>query len=858
MGRGHAGNLLVAIFLSLLPHSISLAAAPAGQTARRYQAQWVWCKPKSPTPFQFARFRKTITLDARPAKAMAYVAADTFYRLWINGRLVMHGPARSSRGHATVDPVEVAEHLGSGENRLMIEVFHGVCPFEALAQSPGLLCEVEAELAGTKTTLAATDATWEAAEITAWSRESLKFNYQRGWVEEFDARRTLEEEPQPATVLGRAGVAPWRQVDMRDVPLPAPLVQVRPTSVMAVQRGDGFAADFHGPETRIEPKAEWDKKSEWFRRLHTEHLKADPSAATGPEALTQKGRGDMVLHGDGASAAFDMGRGYEGFVGFEVSGKAGQQVEIAWADRLDAEGSVRPCVQTGRNAIRYVLREGRQSFLAFTPQFIRYVRIEHRGPGDVTVHRLGATEFRFPMEPKGSFACSDDGLNRVYQAARWTAALNTLDTYMDCPHRERNAMYGVEGYWMQKAVYPMFGDTSVSRRCIRSGADSVNDDEGTAGPPDLVHIAYPMHLKYFNTVIPTQPLFWVLHMGLYERCSGDAGFLREILPVVRRNLAAMDAWRNSDGLLESIPCWMFFDYADIRTDGASVALNAVYARTMDEMARLERLVGDPSRAVEMEKRAGQVRGAINRLCPGETFYPDVLFRTDKKELTPSPQACETTQYHVLWCRVPPPEREQRMWRALRDDFLPTPRRRVQPIRGLTRAGVYPFLQRLETAARLGDHAALIRDAKAMFLPMADSPPGTLWEDPMARIALCHSIACGVGGVLTEEVLGIRIGLPLRITPHNGGTLTWCKGFITTPKGRVEAAWQVARDRYALRVTLPADVPGEVVLPPEAKAVWQSGPSTSPWAESLAVTGDTTVIVRPGRIDCATGSDKNRQ
>ena len=31
------------------------------------------------------------------------------------------------------------------------------------------------------------------------------------------------------------------------------------------------------------PRAEWDERSEWFRRLHTEHLKADPAAATTPE-----------------------------------------------------------------------------------------------------------------------------------------------------------------------------------------------------------------------------------------------------------------------------------------------------------------------------------------------------------------------------------------------------------------------------------------------------------------------------------------------------------------------------------------------------------------------------------------------
>jgi hypothetical protein len=396
------------------------ADAPAARADRQYQAQWIWGHVASREPFQFVRFRKTIDLASRPDRATAYITADTFYRLWINGQLVMHGPARSSRGKATVDPITVGRHLAQGRNTLMVEAFHGVCPFEALAQAPGLLCE------------------------------------------------------------------------------------------------------------------------------------------------------------------------------------------------------------------------------------------------------------------------------------------------------------------------------------------------------------------FFNTVIPTQPLFWVLHAGLYERCSGDTELIRTVLPVIRRNLAAMDGWRNSDGLFESIPGWMFFDYAAMRTDGVSVALNAVYARTLDEAARLERLAGEAAGAGEYERRAQQVRGSLNRLCAGDTFYPDVLVRDPQRQLVPSREACETTQYFVLWGSVPSLDRQQRMWTALRDDFLPTPLKRVQPIRGLTRAGLYPFPQRLEVAARLGDHAALLRDTKAMFLPMVESPPGTLWEDPLAGIALCHSIAVSLTCFLTSV-------LSVQFVVRNSGYALDCDGVQNVPQ-----------------------------------------------------------------------------
>jgi len=563
--------LILGIASSLHVTSTLAAETPIPQ----FQAQWIWAKVQTPKPFQFVKFRKTIELPAKPESATAFITADTFYRLWINDQLVMHGPARSSRGKCTVDPLDVTQFLVPGKNTLLIEAFHGICPFEALAQAPGMFCELVVTAGGKKTVAASTDASWEAAENNAWSRDSLRFSYQRGWMEQYDGRQLLQEKWRPAVILGPIGMAPWKIVSLRDIPLPAPLLPVKPAKVVSVQRGDGFIGNIDPVERFELPRPQWDEQSKWFRQLETEHLKADLTAADNPSGVTAAGSGDTTLNGNAASISYDLERGYVGFLGFEVTGHEGQVLELVWNERQAGDGGIRPRAQTGNNAVRYTLREGRQNFLAFMPQFARFVRVVLRGEGQITLHRLGWTEFRFATPLKGDFSCSDDDINRVYQAARWTAALNTIDAYVDCPHRERNGMYAVEAYWMLKAVYPMFGDTSVSRRSVGYGADSVEDPERT-GPPGIVQVAYPMHLSKFNCVIPTGPLFWVLHEGLYERYSGDTELVRSMIPVMRRNLAAFDGWRNSDGLLESIPSWMFFDYCDIRTDGVSVALNAIY------------------------------------------------------------------------------------------------------------------------------------------------------------------------------------------------------------------------------------------------------------------------------------------
>ena len=206
------------------------AALQGSETPREYQAQWIWGNVESPKPFQFVRFRKTIELASRPNGATAYITADTFYRLWINGQLVMHGPARSSRGKATVDPVDVGRVSQAGQEHAHDRGVPRSLPVRDAVAGAGSAVRTGGRLGGKREIVAATDATWEAAEITAWSRESLRFSYQRGWIEQYDGREVPREKWRPAVVLGKVGTPPWQKVELRDIPLPAPLVSVPPAA----------------------------------------------------------------------------------------------------------------------------------------------------------------------------------------------------------------------------------------------------------------------------------------------------------------------------------------------------------------------------------------------------------------------------------------------------------------------------------------------------------------------------------------------------------------------------------------------------------------------------------------------------
>jgi len=795
------------------------------QARGQYQARWIWADVKTPDPFQFVRFRKSFELGTAPKTATAYITADTFYRLRVNGRLVMYGPARSSTGHATVDPVDVARFLKRGENTILVEALF--CNkieghmFDAMAQSPGFLCELDVN--GKR--LVATDATWEAAEDMTWNREAPRFTYQRGWVEDWDPRAESGITWKPAVELGKVGIGPWKTIEMRDIPLPAPLKEVRPASVIGVQRSAPGQPEF----------------KDWIERIEKERLQSDPAAADNAAGMIRLRRtGETTLHGDGSQVTYDFGANYAGFICFEVTGKAGQVIEVGWNERLSHDGSLRPLERLGsNNVLRYTLRDGRQRFLGFNPQLVRYLRVALRGDGDVTLHQLGLTEYRFAAPMKGDFTCSDPGLNLIFKAARRTAMLNTVDTFMDCPSRERGAWLH-DSYWTAQAVYAMFGDLSVNRRMVRQIAES----QDYLNPPGMVQALYPCNWTR-DQFIAGHALFWVMQAGLDARLTGETDSARDVLPAIRRLMDTFAGWRNAEGLLENVPAWNFLDWSDIRTDGACVGLNAIYARTLDEAAMIERACGYPALAVVYSLEAYKVRESLRILCGGDLFYPDALIRDERKQLVPSKERAETTQYYAMWAGVPSVARTKRMWAAMRDYFAPTPDRKVQPIQGLSRAGMYSFPERLLIGARLNDHSAFVRDLRAMFLPMAESAPGTLWEQPWSISSLCQGFASFAAPMLMEQVLGIRLDASLVIAPHSGGSLTSCRGYVTTTRGRVDAAWKLSKGRYELRVSLPNGVKAEVRLPDEVKSIWQSGSPRDKWRARIGVKGHQVITVCPG-------------
>src|SRR5512139_2466095 len=71
-------------------------------------AKWIWYPSGRTLQNTFILFRRTLNLAAKPKRAAGWIAAESRYRLEVNGRWVQWGPAPSDPRWPEADPLDLS------------------------------------------------------------------------------------------------------------------------------------------------------------------------------------------------------------------------------------------------------------------------------------------------------------------------------------------------------------------------------------------------------------------------------------------------------------------------------------------------------------------------------------------------------------------------------------------------------------------------------------------------------------------------------------------------------------------------------------------------------------------------------
>ena len=400
----------------------------------------------------------------------------------------------------------------------------------------------------------------------------------------------------------------------------------------------------------------------------------------------------------------------------------------------------------------------------------RYVYIEKE---DSSSYEEVLMDYEYaPHDPahSGSFCCSDDELNRIWEVSAYTMDLTTREFFMDGIKRDRWTWSGdaIQSYLMN---YYLRFDLDCVKRTIRQlrGKD-----------PVTAHV---------NTIMD-YTFYWFKSILDYYQYSGDVDFVKEIFP---RMITLMDYCilrTNTDGLMEGQPDdWIFVDWVDfpMHKRGMLCFEQILFVEALRAMAVCAKICDDEDDGY-YQMEAERTLEKVKELFWSEQHHA-FLHAIENGELNEQITKFPN-MFAIIYGDVTEKERDDIMHHVMLNPDVP--------------AITTPYMRfyELETLCMDGRQEQVLREIKAYWGGMLREGATSFWEkynpDEKGREhlamygrpygkSLCHAWGASPLYLLGKYYLGVRPTKPgyaeYEVNPSLGG-LEWMEGEVPTPFGKV--------------------------------------------------------------------------
>jgi SSS family transporter len=401
----------------------------------------------------------------------------------------------------------------------------------------------------------------------------------------------------------------------------------------------------------------------------------------------------------------------------------------------------------------------------------RYVNIQWSGNIQID---SASMQFEYANIPqRGSFRCSDPGINKIWDVAAYTFHLNTREFFIDGIKRDRWVWSG-DAYQSYLMNYYLFFDSATVKRTLWAlrGKDPVT--------------------SHINTIMDYS-FYWFLGIYDYYRYTGDASFVRLVYPRMVSLMNFIMARRNKNGWLEGLPGdWLFIDWANGLTKNGELSFEQLlFVRSLETMALCADLAGDKTGAAQWKSNAVTLR---------QQLFAD-FWDSEQKAFIHSRVAgvqdhkiFRYTNMFAIFFGYLDADQQQ----AIREHVLLNPA--VQKI-----TTPYMHFYELEALCAMGEQRHVLKEMKDYWGGMLSLGATSFWEvyDPTQKgvqhyamygrpfgRSLCHAWGASPLYLLGKYYLGVIPTAPgytsYEIKPVLGG-LQWMEGDVPTPQGNIKVS-----------------------------------------------------------------------
>jgi alpha-L-rhamnosidase len=495
---------------------------------------------------------------------------------------------------------------------------------------------------------------------------------------------------------------------------------------------------------------------------------------------------------------FDFGQNFAGVAELKTSGPSGTTVRMVYAEKLNPDGTVDPA-----NIGMHVWAHGKEQrfqtdevVLAGRPirrhaQFVyhgfRWVQVTGY-PGTPPLDALTGLVLHSDVEPRGEFTCSNELLNRIVTATKWSYRSNLHGIPTDCPHREKNGWTG-DAHLASDFGLTFFDPTTVYTKWIQDLAD---EQMFTGALPGIVPTA---GWGYAWGNGPAWDSAFLLIPWAQYQLTGDSRILTKHYEQFKRYVDYLT--QNSK---EGINGMGLGDWVPWKTETpVNVTSTGYYYRDARIVAETARLLGRTEEADRYNRLADSIQAAFNR-----TFVQMPQGSVANNGQT----ALSCALFQGLLADADRPVVLDRLEQA------------VLKTGGHIDTGILGAKYVLNSLLDGGRVETLYRLMTKREQPgwgwWLEQGATTLWEDWKGADSRNHIMFGDISAVMVKAFAGIRSKSPgyaaIEIKPHIVEDLTHASAVLRTVRGTVRSAWHVTEGSVELEVEIPANCTATVYIP----------------------------------------------
>ena len=398
----------------------------------------------------------------------------------------------------------------------------------------------------------------------------------------------------------------------------------------------------------------------------------------------------------------------------------------------------------------------------------RYVYIEKEKGADYGEVLMDYEYAPQDLSHSGSFKCSDDLLNKIWEVGAYTMDLTTREFFMDGIKRDRWTWSGdaIQSYLMN---YYLRFDTECVKRTIRQlrGKD-----------PVTAHV---------NTIMD-YTFYWFKSILDYYQYTADIAFVQEMWPRMVTLMDYVESRLNEDGMAEGQPDdWIFVDWVDfpMHKRGTLCFEQILLMKAMETMAVCSKLLGFKSdyrvKSEELRNKIKQTFWSYER----KAYYHAIEDGKINEQITKFPN-----MFAILYGLAYEEERREIMQSVMLNpaiDPITTP---------------YMRFYELEALCKMGYHKDVLKEMRDYWGGMLHEGATSFWEKynpeeegaqhlamygrPYGK-SLCHAWGASPIYLIGRYFLGVeptRPGYEEYLVKPTLGDLEWMEGDVPTPFGKI--------------------------------------------------------------------------